>query len=517
MTALTGSPPWSEPSRPEPAEGAGSDDVGTSARTGIRLGAWSSIAQQAMSMGATLVLARLLTPGDFGVIAATQSALGAGALVLGVGFGTAVVRSDKVESRFISTLFYAGLIFGSLVATGFVVFSGALSRAVGVPSAQPYLAALAPTLAIGVVGGVVRGLLVRQLKYRSVVGIEIASASSYFAVEVILAWVGLGAWAVIVGLIVGQVVRTAGFMVASRWWPKPALSLTVLRAQLAWSSGYLGANGFGYLFRNMDYWAVGHYLGTRPLGQYYVAFVLPDVVRLRIASATSDVITASVAHLRRASADVAPAYLRAVRLASVVAMPVMLGIAVVADPLVLTLFGRTWGPAVAPLRVLALAVLIDAVSAPAAAVLNALAAPRVLFGLSALRVVVMGMCLIIVMGSRRSLVGVSVAVLVATGAASPPAFFLGGKHLGASPREALAALLRPLPSTALCCGVAAVALALLDTASPALRLVAASLSGGAVYVATIWAMGGPARQDLVSAVRLLLPSRARRGSEERSR
>jgi O-antigen/teichoic acid export membrane protein len=461
-----------------------------------------------MSVGATLILARLLTPADFGVVAAVQSAMGAGTLLLGVGFGTSIIRSNAADDRFLSTLFYSGLALASFVSAGFVVFSGPLSRVVGVPSAQPYLVVLAPTLAIGVAGVIVRGLLIRQLRYRAVIGIELASASIYFVVELVLAWIGLGAWAVIIGLFISQIVRTAGLLVVGRWWPRPMFSWALLKSQLTWSFGYLGASGFGYLFKNMDYWSVGHLLGTQALGHYYVSFVLPDVLRTRIVSATSDVITGSVAHLRRASANVAHAYLRSVRLAAVVAMPVMLGIAVVAEPLMLTVFGKTWAPAVAPLRILAVAVLIDAVSGPAAAVLLAVASPRVLFGLSALRVVVLGLCLVVVV-ARPSLVAVAISVLVATAAASTPAFFLGGRDVGASTRAAVAAVLRPLPSTAICCIAAAVALALVNGASPALRLATASAAGGCAYVLAMWSIGGTSRDDLSAAVRLLLPSRKR--------
>jgi O-antigen/teichoic acid export membrane protein len=484
-------------------------EVGSRARAGVRFGAWTGIAQQAMSVVATLVLARLLTPADFGVVAAVQSAVGAGTLLLGVGFGTSIIRSETADTRFLSTLFYSGLALSSAVAAAFVVFSGPLSRAVGVPTAQPYLVALAPTLAIGVAGAVVRGLLIRQLRYRLVIGIELASAAGYFAVELVLAWLGLGAWAVIIGLIVGQLVRTGGLLLAGRWLPRPMFSWAMLRGQLSFSAGYLGANGLGYVFKNMDYWAVGHILGTRALGQYYVAFVLPDVLRTRIVSATSEVITASVAHLRRTSANVAHAYLRSVRLAAVVAMPVMLGIVVVAQPLMLTVFGRTWAPAVAPLRILAVAVLVDAVSGPAAAVLLALATPRLLFGLSALRVAVMAAGLAVVL-LRPSLTGVAVAVLVATVVASTPAFFLGGRHVGAGARAALLAAFRPLPATGLCCLAAAAVLAVLTAAGPLPRLVSASLAGGVVYVAAMWGTGGAAREDLVEAVRLLLPVRRRR-------
>jgi polysaccharide transporter, PST family len=504
VTAPIDSLPPKEPSQQGPVDRLGVD-VGSRARAGVRLGAWSGIAQQAMSVGATLILARLLTPTDFGVVAAAQSALGAGALLLGVGFGTAVVRSSTADDRFVSTLFYSGLLFGGVVSAVFVIFSGALASAVGVPSAQPYLASLAPTLAVGLVGGVVHGLLVRQLRYRAVMTVEIVGAASYFVLEVLLAWAGMGAWAVIIGLIAGQVVRTAGLLLVARWWPRPVLSWTILRGQLAWSFGYLGANSFGYLFKNMDYWTVGHYLGPQPLGQYYVSFVLPDVVRVRIVGATSDVITGSVAHLRRASAEVATAYLRAVRLAAVVAMPIMLGIAVVAEPLIITLFGPNWTLAIDPLRVIAVAVLIDTVSAPAASALNAVAAPRVLLALAALRVVVMAAALGVVVLSGTGLVGVGVAGLVATVAASVPAFFLGGRHMGAGARPALVAALRPLPAAVLCCLVAAGVLALLGGADSLARLAAAVAAGGAVYLASMWSLGGAARADLMAAVRLLLP------------
>ena len=516
MTSPTEPPSWQELDSSATRDAGLRSELGAKARTGVRLGAWTGIAQQAMSVVATLLLARLLTPADFGVVAAVQSALGAGTLLLGVGFGTAIVRSETADSKLLSTLFYSGLLIASVVAAAFVALSGVLATLVGVPAAQPYLAVIAPTLAVGVAGGVVRGLLVRQLRYRSMMLIEIVGASCYFAVELLLAWAGLGAWAVIIGLIVGQVVRTAGLMLASRWWPRPAFSWTVLRGQLSWSLGYLGANGFAYLFKNMDYWAVGHLVGSRALGQYYVAFVLPDVLRSRVAAATGDIITGSVAHLRRASADVADAYLRSVRLAAVVAMPLMLGIVVVADPLIRTMFGATWAPAVAPLRVLSVAVLIDAVSAPAASTLFAVATARTLLSLSALRVVVMAAALIPVL-AHPSLVGVALAVLVATTAASFPAFFLGGRSVGATAKAAVVALLRPLPATAACCGAAALVLALLQAASPLPRLLAATLAGGSAYVLTMWGMGGAARDDLWATVRLLLPVRGRarqRASQE---
>jgi hypothetical protein len=87
--------------------------------------------------------------------------------------------------------------------------------------------------------------------------------------------------------------------------------------------------------------------------------------------------------------------------------------------------------------------------------------------------------------------------------------FLGGRAVGATANATLGALVRPLPSAAICCIVAAAVLAFLDTAAPIQRLVAATLAGGSVYVLTMWAMGGPARDDLLGAVRLVLPARNR--------
>ena len=117
-----------------------------------------------------------------------------------------------------------------------------------------------------------------------------------------------------------------------------------------------------YVNKNLDYWLVGGLLGAQALGTYYIAYTLPSIVRLRFSSVVRSVLFPVFSRLRGDRDKSQRIYVAAMGLQGAVGIPTMLGLAVVAEPVVHVFFGAQWADAVNPMRWIALAAALDLLS-----------------------------------------------------------------------------------------------------------------------------------------------------------
>jgi len=335
------------------------DGLGARARSGVRWGGASQAAQQGLSVVATLVLARLLSSADFGLIAAANSVLALGGLVLSLGFGLSILRRETLSREFVSTLFWTALGLGSIATCAMALASPAVSGLLDRPDARWYLAALAPTLTLNLVASIPLSLLHRELKFARYYGVQTIAMIVYVVVQVSLAFVGFGAWAVVIGQLSMAAVTCFGAAAAAAWHPSWRFSMGILRGETGYAGSFLLNRGLSFLVKNVDYWIVGATLGAAALGNYYIAFVLPGVLRLRASQVAETVLLPVFSRRWADSARVRSAYVQVARLQLGVGVPAMVSISLLADPIVHVAFGRTWGLAASPLQWLALAALLD--------------------------------------------------------------------------------------------------------------------------------------------------------------
>jgi PST family polysaccharide transporter len=315
--------------------------------------------QQGLSIVATMVLARLLFPADFGIVAAATSLVVFFQLGTTWGFEVAVVRREHVDDHLLRGLFTASLLNSlPLVAAGCLlapVIAGLLDR----PDATLAVVCLMPTVLLNAVNAVPSGLLQREMRFRAAAMVPLVSTVIYVVLEILLAVAGLGYWAVVIGLLVSAVVQTIGFFVASRWPIRLGDPRQALREEGSFSSLYFVAGVLFFGTRNLDYWIVGATLGATALGSYYVAFVLPTILRLRLSGVTHAILVPLYSRLRDDRERLRRAYTAVTELQIAVVFPMMAGTAILAAPIVTTFFGHQWTEAAGPLRWIALAAALD--------------------------------------------------------------------------------------------------------------------------------------------------------------
>lgn len=472
------------------------DSYGPQAFSGGRWGAVRTVAIQAISFAITAVLTRILDSDAFGLVAIAFVVVTMFDLLTRVGFGASVIRRKELDHRIASSFFWAAVGLGLVAAAVAVLLAEPTARLAGSADAAALVAAAAATLPINLGERVVGGLLTRDLRWRAVATIDVVGTFVHGVAAIGLAFAGAGAWAIIIGQIARSVFRLGGSMVAARFIPSPVILIAPLREDLRFNLNLLAGDITSYANRNLDYWFVGNRLGSSALGFYYVAYILPNLLRQRFNAIGHDVLYPVASKIQDDLQRVGAAYLRVVRLLSFLVLPTMLGLAVVADLAVRIGFGPNWDEAVAPLRLIAIGSAVMGVGVVARPIFDAIGRPgiRVRVGIVGLVALAIGLAF---SWSDGTLVGVAAAVVVASSVESGLVLRAVKQVLGVGWAAQGRAVLPFLAAAVVMAGLVVGVRALLGPVPIVLEAAVAVVTGVVGYFGTGFALfGGQFRGEL---------------------
>ena len=235
------------------------------------------------------------------------------------------------------------------------------------------------------------------------------------------------------------------------------------------------------LDNTIDNISIARLLGTTPLGYYSVAFRLADFPNSVIGYVVGKVMFPVFSQLQGDLEAVRRAYLQNLQRIAIVALPVSVGIAVAAEPIVLALLGEKWLAAVTPLRILALYGLVKSFASPSGELFKGIGKPH--FGpLFSVPHLVLAVPTLYVLIRNFGLDGAALAMLVLMVVTGVPAMFLAMRLVGASTRDVVHVLARPI----LCSALLAIALILLlgpsESLSPLMSLLMLVVAGTLVFI-----------------------------------
>lgn len=367
---------------------------------------------QVSTTSATLVLARILLPSDFGEVAAAMVVVRMFDLLTQLGLGSSLVRRNKLDPRETSTIFWMAFGVGLLVGGLVMVFAGPLTRLIGQPEAAPLVRAMAVTIPLSQARNIGLSLLYRELRFRETSLIGMVTAVLYLIVAVVLALAGFGPWSIIIGYLTRAVVGALLVLIVSGWQPSLIFDRQFVSRDLKFSAGSLGQRSLNYLYKNVDYWVISARLGATVLGVYYIAFVIPDLVRQRLSAMGQRVLYPVLSRIHQDKTRSRSAYLRLVRTIVFVAVPALAGISVLSETVVMLAFGDRWMAAAKPLAILALASAVTSTSALCGVLASASGRPHITIPAQAIGVVVLGLGLAMTVPSG-DLTIISLSVLAA--------------------------------------------------------------------------------------------------------
>ncbi len=400
--------------------------------------AGSTVGQQVMQFGFAAVLAHLVAPEAFGLIAMITVLTGFAALFVDVGLSSAIVQQPEIEERHLSSALWANLVTG----TGAMLVVAALAPAIARFYGEPQLVALtlvsAPVFLISSLAGVQVALLQRAMNFRRLVVIENAAFAAGNVVAIGMAVAGLGVWSFIGLAVSTSVFRATLLWVKSGWYPHLGPDRQSLRELWRFSAHLTGFNVINYWSRNADNLLIGRFLGAIDLAFYSRAYNLMLAPVYLVGSATQGPMFSALSRTRGKDHQTKALYLRALRWLSVISVPLVVILFLVAEPLISTVFGQEWLPAVPILRILCVCSLVQCVLRANGWVFTSQGRTDVLFRLGILWTVAVVVAFII--GLRWGLTGVAVSYACCNILNAIPSFFFSGRLIGVSLSDVVGAL-----------------------------------------------------------------------------
>ena len=327
---------------------------------------WSGAARlvsQAMNFAITVILARLLTPEDFGLIGMIVVFLGFASLFGEFGFGAALVQRKRLEQRHLSSIFWMNLGVSFVLAWIVAALSPLLSWLYSEPRLTPIALIIALSLFLGSIEVVPRAVLERSMEFRRLALVETTSVLISGGLAIGLALAGFGVWSLVWQLLSLTTARAIGVALASNWNPRFRFDWSAVRELIGFSGNLVGFRAFNYWVRNADNLLIGKFLGSEALGIYSRAYGVMLLPVRDVASVLDRVLFSALSRLQDDRGRVKSIYLRAIGGVALITVPVMVSLLVVSENFVLALFGPRWEAMVPILQILCAVGLIQPLNA----------------------------------------------------------------------------------------------------------------------------------------------------------
>ena len=363
-------------------------------------------------IGIMLTIALVLSPRDYGIIALASVIIMIPEVATEFGILPAVVHRSDPDEAFLNTAFVTNTCIGLAAAAGIFVMAPWIAEFYHQPEMTSVLRVMGISLIPFGILCVPDGLLRKELKFRRRALPELGGTIGGGAVTITLVLLGFGVMGYAVGIVVERSLGCALTLRQTTWRPKLQVSWHALRWMSAYGKHVVGSELARHISSNMDYLIVGRVLGAGPLGFYTLAFNLANypvthfaLILSRIAFPTFSILRESPDHARRA-------YSKILRLVCGLLAPLLVTLALLANPLIVGLLGEKWQPAVLPLQLMVIAGLSRAISIPGTDMLRAVGYPKVPLKINGLETIVISAALLLLAAKGINAVALAVVVIV---------------------------------------------------------------------------------------------------------
>ncbi len=299
-----------------------------------------------LSFAAFVVLARLLEPSAFGLVALATVFILLLQLLIEEGFAEAIVQAPATDPRELTGLFWINLAISLLLAAALYLGAAPISASLDQADLAPVLQALTVTLPLGALVAVQQGLLRREFQFKALAARTIFATLAGAVAAIAAAFNGLGVWSLVLQQVVYRGVAAAIIWWWSPWRPgTPAQGVAPL-ALVRFGGLMMGVRSVDFLREKGYDLLVGAYLGAATLGFYNVAFRLLQTFNQLTTQVVTHVLLSTFSSLQHDVPRAREAFYAALRLSSAVTLPVFLGLYALAPDVVAIVFGDKWLPSV---------------------------------------------------------------------------------------------------------------------------------------------------------------------------
>jgi PST family polysaccharide transporter len=445
----------------------------------------SSYGKKAMIFISTTILAWLLSQEDFGIAGYALLVIGYLEILSGLGISFALIYFPEDPER-LDSGFWVGLGIG-LVLFGLTWAIAPLagdffndSRAISVTRV---LALAFPISALSIVP---EALLRKNLAFKLMAVPDFARAISKGLVSVSLALMGFGFWSLIWGQLVSIMCGVIGYWWVNPWRPSFRFNPKQARSLLPYGLNIVCVRALTQILLNTDYLLVGRFLGAAALGVYTLAFRIPNLLIGQFSEIVGQVLFPVYAKMENDTETIKKGLFLTIRYVSLVTIPVGLGLALVAEPFVLTFFTAKWAAAIPVIVAISIATVLDTLTYNFGDVYKAQGKPEVLTKLSIVRGLIVVPALWWAVTGPGTIVAVGWAVVAISLMNGLIQLAIARQVLNLSFLMILEALRPAAIGAVIMASVVVGILNFYTDVSPLLQLILSVTAGGLSYIGSLW-------------------------------
>lgn len=430
-----------------------------------------------------VVMARLLDPSDFGLVAMVTAVTGFYSLFITGGLSAATVQRATITDEQISTLFWINLTIGILLAFLCLVSAPVVVRFYG----EPRLFWVMVTIAAGFLftGATVQhmALIDRQLRFVALTTIEVLCQTASIAIGIYMAVAGFGYWALVASTVSSQIIFAISMWTLTGWIPGAPRRSVGTVSMLRFGGTYTLNNVVVYVAYNLDKVLLGRFWGADALGLYSRAYQLINIPTQNLNAAIGGIAFAALSRLQNEPARLKNYFLKGYQLANSLTLPITVFCASFADDIILVALGPRWTEAATIFRMLSPTILVFGIINPLGSLLysTGLQMRSLLLALVIAPIAITAYIVGLPYGPN----GVALAFSTAMTLWLVPHVLWSLRGTAISPWDILSATSKPLLSALLAATVAITIQYFTQLQSPYLRLGLETIIMGVVYFGTL--------------------------------
>lgn len=299
-----------------------------------------------------IILARLLLPAQFGLIGMLMVFMAVAQSFLDSGFGAALIQKQDVTEEDTSSIFYFNLLVGIIAAGGLCLIAPGVAAFYEQPILTPLLRVMSLVLVINAFSLVQSVLLTKEIDFKTQTKVSLIASLMSGVIGIVMAYRGYGVWSLAVQQISSAAFRTALLWVLSPWRPAWLFSLRSLRGMFRFGSKLLCSGLLNTVFDNIYLIVIGKLFSPADLGFFTRADSLQKLPSTTLSGVVARVTFPIFATIQDDPERMKRGMKKALSMMVLVNFPMMIGLAVVAKPLVLVLLTEKWAPCIPYLQLL---------------------------------------------------------------------------------------------------------------------------------------------------------------------
>ena len=301
----------------------------------------------------SIILARLMAPEDFGIIAIAAIFTQFVMIFANFGFTASVVYHRDLKTEDISTCWWGNFavdLIATLVCIGFALFS---QRFVKTPQTPWVIVILSTQFFVASISSINMALLQRMFRFKAITLIKICGAVTSFIVTLMLIIAfDMGVYGLAWGTVAGTVLTTLLYFYCLPWLPSMTATTHIAKKHLSYGGWFLGVNVITYVNGNMDKAIVGGYLDNTQLGYFEYASRFPAMVVTDLGQILNRVLFSAFSNLQDDLKKMNKLLEKLFRYNTLLVYPMLFGLASVAHDFTLVLYGQKWESIVVPMQIL---------------------------------------------------------------------------------------------------------------------------------------------------------------------